>query len=59
MSYTLTYETSKSSQEFTAVKSVTMEIVDHADVYEMRQAFNEFLAATGYTYAAVSEGDDE
>lgn len=58
MSYTLTYETPKSGQEFTAMKSVTMEIVDDASVHEMRQAFNEFLAATGYTYAAVQEGDD-
>jgi hypothetical protein len=58
MSYTLKHETPESHKEFTAVKSVVIELVDEANLYEMREAFNAFLAATGYTGAYLT-GDEE
>ena len=46
--YKFTYEQPETHAPYSAVKSVTMEVADEATVYEMLEAFKEFLNGTGY-----------
>lgn len=43
-----TYETPDIHKEFTAVKSVTMEVEDEQDLTSMLDAYKDFLVAIGY-----------
>lgn len=51
MSYTFIYKRPEKHSCFSAVKSVEMEVDDDASVYDMLQAFKEFLNGTGYYIA--------
>ena len=46
--YKFIYEQPEMHAEYSAVKSVTMEVADEASVFEMLEAFKEFLNGTGY-----------
>ena len=46
--YKFIYEQPEMHAEFSAVKKVVMEVADEASVYEMLEAFKEFLNGTGY-----------
>ena len=46
--YKFIYEQPEMHAEYSAVKKVVMEVADEASVYEMLEAFKEFLNGTGY-----------
>ena len=46
--YKFIYERPEEHAEYSAVKKVIMEVADEASVYEMLEAFKEFLNGTGY-----------
>lgn len=46
--YKFIYEQPEMHAEYSAVKNVVMEVADEASVFEMLEAFKEFLNGTGY-----------
>jgi len=55
MSVKLVYERPKIHDEFSAVKSIVMELDDERNLDEMQDAFDEFLKAMGYNVPSREE----
>ena len=58
MPFVFKHTTPENHQQYTAVKEITMTCRDEASLTEMKEAFNDFLRACGYSVMSGDFDDD-